>query len=118
MFALTQQAHGLRAALASAVGVNEIFERPLAETENRLVRMTSTPGSCVSEVVQASYIEVSQASPPADSDARPKPRSELVRPMVLNRPFLYLMVHAPTGAIMHMAKISKPGFLGVGREGQ
>jgi hypothetical protein len=33
---------------------------------------------------------------PADPKASPKPRSELVRPLVINRPFLYVMVHAPT----------------------
>ena len=56
MFALTQQAHGLRAALSEVAGVNEIFERPLAGADNKMVRMTSTCGSCVSEVVQAGNI--------------------------------------------------------------
>jgi hypothetical protein len=39
----------------------------------------------------------------------------LVRPcrVVINRPFLYVMVHAPTGAIMHVAKVTQPHFLGV-----
>jgi hypothetical protein len=64
IFSITQQAHGLRAALSEVCGIHEIFERPLKETENKLVRMTSTPGQCVSEVVQASYLECSAASPP------------------------------------------------------
>jgi hypothetical protein len=33
--------------------------------------------------------------------------------VVINRPFLYVMVHAPTGAIMHVAKVTQPHFLGV-----
>jgi serine protease inhibitor len=116
IFALTQQAHGLRAALTEAVGVGQIFTRPDDAEANNLVRMTSTPGACVSEVVQASYLEcsagaarITRVGPDASG-----PRSELVRPLIINRPFLYLMVHAPTGAIMHMAKISRPTFLGVG----
>lgn len=117
MFALTQQAHGLRAALTEVVGVREIFERPSEAKVNTLVRMTSTSGACVSEVVQASYLECSAAAAPADPNAPPKPRSELVRPLVINRPFLYVMVHAPTGSIMHVAKVSRPGFLGVGGGG-
>ena len=127
-------------------------------TVNKIVRMTSTAGSRVQEVVQASYLEagpytrtfgslnhmpfghpapievcrvyptgVCQGNPtlthrcpcsaevelgkihgvrpwlqvsaatPAVPGAAPKPRSSLVNRLVINRPFLYLMVGGPRG---------------------
>jgi hypothetical protein len=94
LFSLAQHAHGLRAALEEACGVGDVFKRsegsepegsePEGSEQNKMVRMTAAAGACMSEVVQASYLEMSGASTP-DPNAAPKPRPSMSSLMVWPR---------------------------------
>ena len=48
---------------------------------------------------------------PLPGDAS-RPRAELVNKHMVNRPFLYIVMHMPTGAVVHVAKVTEPEFLG------
>ncbi|XP_041038763.1 glia-derived nexin [Carcharodon carcharias] len=91
----------------SALGITDMFD----QTKANFVKISRSGELYVSQVLQRAKIEVNEDGTKASAATAAVFMLKSLRitpPFVVNRPFLYILCHNPTGTVLFIGQVSKP----------